>query len=172
MAPFVDLLSLRSVLCAGLTQGQARLGFWTACALQAWGPGMSPARGLWNPEVGAAHRQEGCSESSSSRTGLTVPNVGHVGEGRPGRWPGPQGPRDEPIARISRYLWQWSRGGPLSGLGRLIWGELGSCLWQSGLWDTDQTCSPKMGFPCVYSPQEAAGASPKAGRRRFSGPVW
>lgn len=166
MAPSIDLQSLHSVLCAGLTQGQDRLGFWAACALQIQGPGMGPACGLWNPEAGPAHRQEGCSESSSSRTGLTVPDVGHVGQGRAGRWPGPRGPR------ISLHLSPWSREGPLSALGRLIWGELASGLWQSGLWDTDQTCSPNVGFPCVYSPQEAAGASPKAGRRRFSGPVW
>lgn len=63
---------------------------------------------------------------------------------------------------------------PLLGLGSLIWGLGGAdgglslAIWSLG----HGPVLSRIRFPPCLQPQEAAGGSPKAGRRRLSGPAW
>lgn len=71
---------------------------------------------------------------------------------------------------ISRHLWQWSREGPLSGLGRLIWGEVGGvslAIWSLG---HRQDLFPKDGIPLCLQPPGGSRSLPKGGEKALLWP--
>lgn len=164
---------------AGRPQGLAGPGFLgQGCSAglgsMAGSTGSSSCRRAVAPSSGAAHRR-------SPRADLAGEETHGGGKGRG------EGQtryrRKEPTAHIS-----WCLASSTGDVGVQSWAEMpGSGHSQAGGvsgWEGEDCLSPpvsgtrtrsvpsRRGFPSCLQPQEAAGGSPKAGRRRFSGPAW